>query len=124
MYDVYIFFRGSNVIFRCVCNVTKITYERGFFRFHVYKTQYRDDLLFTLLLLPFNAFLLSMKTHNFSPAIPFDSPVSAGGQRWFLVDCFTADPFAERILGYFRRSSKYDLEGQIALWEHESKKTV
>lgn len=44
MYDVYIFFRGSNVIFRCVCNVTKITYERGFFRFHVYKTQYRDDL--------------------------------------------------------------------------------
>ena len=40
----YIFFRGSNVIFRCVCNVTKITYERGFFRFHVYKTRYRDDL--------------------------------------------------------------------------------
>ena len=60
----------------------------------------------------------------FPPAIPSDSPVSADGQRWFLVHDLTADPFAERIVGHYRRSSKYDLEGQIALWEHESKKTV
>lgn len=61
---------------------------------------------------------------NYPPAIPCDSPVSADGQRWFLVHDLTADPFAERIVGHYRRSSKYDLEGQIALWEHESKKTV
>ena len=58
------------------------------------------------------------------PAIPFDSPVSADVQRWFLVDGLTAEPFAERVVGHYRRSSKYNLEGQIALWEYESKKTV
>lgn len=58
------------------------------------------------------------------PAIPSDSPVSADGQRWFLVHDLTADPFAERIVGHFRGSSKYNLEGQVALWEQESKKTV
>ena len=58
------------------------------------------------------------------PAIPSDSPVSADGQRWFLVDGLTADPFAERVVGHFRRPCKYDLEGQVALWEQESKKTV
>lgn len=60
----------------------------------------------------------------FLPAIPSDSPVSADGQRWFLVNDFTADPFAERIVGHFRRSSKYGLGGQLSIWEHESKKTV
>lgn len=59
------------------------------------------------------------------PAIPLDSlPVSADGQRLFLVDGLTADPFAERIVGHYRRSRKYDLGGQVALWEQESKKTV
>ena len=62
--------------------------------------------------------------HNLPPAIPPDSPVSADGQRWFLVQGLTADPFAERIVGRYRRANKYDLEGQIALWEQESKKTV
>ena len=61
---------------------------------------------------------------KYPPAISSDSLVSADGQRWFLVDGLTADPFAERILGYYRRPSLYDLEGQIALWELESKKTV
>lgn len=61
----------------------------------------------------------------FPPAIPLDSlPVSADGQRWFLVDGLTADPFAERIVGYYRRPVKYNLEGQVSLWEQESKKTV
>lgn len=61
----------------------------------------------------------------FPPAIPCDSlPVPADGQRWFLVHDLTADPFAERIVGHYRRSSKYDLGGQLSLWEYESKKTV
>lgn len=64
-----------------------------------------------------------MKPHNLPPSIPYSLPVSADGQRWFLVDSLTADPFAERIVGYCRRANKYDLEGQISLWE-ESKKTV
>lgn len=61
---------------------------------------------------------------TFPPAIPCDSPVSADGQRWFLVDSLTADPFAEGVVGHYRRSRKYVLGGQIALWEQESKKTV
>ena len=61
---------------------------------------------------------------KYPPAIPSDSPVSAYVQRWFLVHDSIADPFAERIVGHFRRSRKYDLGGQIALWEQESKKTV
>lgn len=60
----------------------------------------------------------------FPPAIPSDSPVSSDGQRWFLVHDLTADPFAERIVGHYRMSSKYDLGGQISLWEQGNKKTV
>lgn len=61
----------------------------------------------------------------FPPAIPSDSlPVSADGQRWFLVHDSIADPFAERIVEHYRRPSKYDLGGQLSLWELESKKTV
>lgn len=57
--------------------------------------------------------------------MPLDSLlVSADGQRWFLVDSLTADPFAERIVEHYRRPSKYDLGGQLLLWEDESKKTV
>lgn len=59
----------------------------------------------------------------FSPAIPSDS-LPADCQRWFLVSDSTVDPFAERIVGHYRRPVKYDLGGQIALWEQESKKTV
>lgn len=60
----------------------------------------------------------------FPPAIPDSLPVPADGQRWFLVDSLTADPFAERIVGHYCKAVKYDLEGQVALWEQESKKTV
>ena len=65
-----------------------------------------------------------MSTERFPPAIPSDSPVSADGQRWFLVDSLTADPFAERIVGHYRKVFKYDLGGQLSLWEQESKKIV
>mgnify|MGYP004520295253 CR=1 FL=1 len=61
---------------------------------------------------------------NLPPAIPIDSSVSADGHRWFLVPGFTADPFAERIVGRFRRPVKYNLGGQLSLWVQESKKTV
>ena len=65
-----------------------------------------------------------MSTERFPPAIPVASLTPADGQRWFLVDSLTADLFVERIVGHYRRSIKYDLEGQVALWEQESKKTV
>lgn len=65
-----------------------------------------------------------MSTERFPPAIPDSLPVSADGQRWFLVDSLTADPFAERIVGHYRKARKYDLEGQVVLWVQESKKTV
>lgn len=43
MYDVYIFFREDDELYSYVANVTKITYERGFFRIHVDGTRPQDD---------------------------------------------------------------------------------
>lgn len=43
MYDVYIFFRQDDELFSYVTNVTKITFERGFFRIHVDGTRPQDD---------------------------------------------------------------------------------
>lgn len=60
----------------------------------------------------------------FPPAIPESSLTPADGQRWFLVNCLTADPFAERIVGHYRKAVKFNLGGQLSLWEQESKKTV
>ena len=72
--------------------------------------------LFTLLLLPFNAFLLSMKPHNFPPAIPSSSLVPVNGQRLFQIqDDSAVDLFARRVVSHFRRSSKIELEGQVKL---------
>ncbi len=65
-----------------------------------------------------------MSTERFPPAIPDSLPVPADGQRWFLVDSLTADPFAERIVGHYRKAFKFDLGGQLSLWEQGSKKTV
>lgn len=62
--------------------------------------------------------------HNLPPAIPDSLPVSADGQRFFLVDSLTADPFAERIVGHYRKAVKFDLGGQVCLWGQESEKTV
>lgn len=67
MFDVYIFFRGHNVLFRCVCHVTKITYERGYFRFHVYKTQYRDDLFIHASAFSFLCFPVEHEISDFPP---------------------------------------------------------
>ena len=68
--------------------------------------------------------MVPMSVRKFPPAIPFDSPVSADGQRLFLVNGLTADSFAERIVGHYRRPCNYDLGGQISLWEQGNKKTV
>jgi hypothetical protein len=66
-----------------------------------------------------------MKPHNYPPAIPSSSLVPVNGQRLFQIqDDSAVDLFARRIVGHYRRSSKYNLGGQIALWEQESKKTV
>ena len=83
------------------------------------------SLIFSVLFL-FLLFVLMIYNLSSSlpPAIPSDSSVSADGQRWFLVSGLTADPFVERIVGHYRRPRKYDLGGQIVLWEQESKKTV
>lgn len=43
MYDVFIFFREDEQLYSYVTNVTKITYERGFFRIHVDGTRPQDD---------------------------------------------------------------------------------
>lgn len=43
MYDVYIFFREDDELYSFVTNVTKITYDRGFFRIHVDGTRPQDD---------------------------------------------------------------------------------
>lgn len=71
-------------------------------------------------ILPF----VRIMSKSLPPAIPFDSPVSVDGQRFFLVDGLTVDPFSERIVVHYRRPRKYELGGQIALCEQESKKTV
>lgn len=43
MYGVYIFFREDDQLYSYVTNVTKITYELGFFRIHVDGTRPQDD---------------------------------------------------------------------------------
>ena len=43
MYDVFIYFREDGDLYSYVTNVTKITYERGFFRIHVDATRPQDD---------------------------------------------------------------------------------
>ena len=84
----------------------------------------QGDSLFVCLLYTSSLLLVVMHRY-FPPAIPSDSlPVSSDGPRWFLVSGLTADPFAERIVGHYRRPLKDNLEGQVALWEQESKKTV
>lgn len=59
MYDVYIFFREDDALFSYVTNVTKITFERGFFRIHVDGTRPQDDFfvrasVFTVQCVPFD----------------------------------------------------------------------
>lgn len=58
-----------------------------------------------------------------SPAIPDgDIPFIGLGLRFF-VSSLSCDPFAERVVGHFRRCSNFSLDGQVSLWEAEKKKT-
>lgn len=43
MYDVHISFREDDELYALVCNVTKISFENGFFRIHVDGTRPQDD---------------------------------------------------------------------------------
>lgn len=43
MYDVFLYFLDSGELYSYVTNVTKITYENGFFRIHVDGARPQDD---------------------------------------------------------------------------------
>ena len=50
---------------------------------------------------------------NLPPAIP-DSDISCREQRFFEIqDQEAQDIFARRVVSYFRRSSKFELAGQV-----------
>lgn len=58
-----------------------------------------------------------------SPAIPDgDIPFSGLCPRFF-VSSLSCDPWAERVVGHFRRCSNFSFDGQVSLWEAEKKKT-
>lgn len=58
-----------------------------------------------------------------SPAIPDgDIPFSGLSSRFF-VSSLSCDPFAERVVGHFRRCCNLSLDGQVSLWEAEKKRT-
>lgn len=58
-----------------------------------------------------------------SPAIPDgDIPFSGLCPRFF-ASSLPCDPWAERVVGHFRRCSNLSLDGQVSLWEAEKKKT-
>lgn len=58
-----------------------------------------------------------------SPAISDgDISFSGLGPRFF-VSSLSSDPWAERVVGHFRRSRHFSLDGQVSLWEVEKKKT-
>lgn len=53
------------------------------------------------------------------PAIPYgDIPFSGLGPRFF-VSSLSCDPWAERVVGHFRRCRNLSLDGQVSLWEVE-----
>lgn len=57
-----------------------------------------------------------------SPAIPDgDIPFGGLGPRFF-VSSFSSDPWAERVVGHFRRCSNFSLDGQVSIWEAEKKR--
>lgn len=57
-----------------------------------------------------------------SPAIlDGDIPFSGLDPRFF-VSSLSSYPWAERVVGHFRRCSKLSLDGQVSLWEVEKKK--
>lgn len=64
---------------------------------------------------------MSSKSRD-SPAIPDgDIPFSGISPRFF-VSSLSCDPWAERVLGHFRRCFDLSLDGQVSLWEVEKKR--
>lgn len=58
-----------------------------------------------------------------SPAIP-DGDISFSGLApRFFVSSLSSDPWAERVVGHFRRCCNLSLDGQVSLWEAEKKRT-
>ena len=114
-------FRSALLSTRKICIVLFVPLQRNFL---IRKSFPFMPVTFKVVNMKSASTLSPAVRHNLPPAIPYSLPVSADGQRWFLVDSLTADPFAERIVGHYHRSRKYDLGGQLSLWEHESKKTV
>ena len=57
------------------------------------------------------------------PAIPDGDIPLEGVRTFFTAAPLPDDPFAERIVGHFRRVKNFSLGGQIALWPQESQKT-
>lgn len=63
---------------------------------------------------------MTVNIHNslnkrFPPAIP-DADISCREQRFFEIqDQDAQDIFARRVVSHFRRSSKFDLNGQVKL---------
>lgn len=58
-----------------------------------------------------------------SPALPDgDIPFSGLCPRFF-VSSLPCDPWAERVVGHFRRCSNFSLDGQVSLWEVGKKRT-
>jgi hypothetical protein len=57
------------------------------------------------------------------PAMPDgDIPFSGLCPRFF-VSSLPCVPWAERVVGHFRRCSNFSLNGQVILWEVEKKRT-
>ena len=58
-----------------------------------------------------------------SPAIPDGDIPFSGLYPRFFVSSLPFDPWAECVVGHFRRCSNFLLDGQVSLWEVEKKRT-
>lgn len=59
-----------------------------------------------------------------SSAIPDGDIPFSGLVPRFFVSSLPCDPWAERVVGHFRRCCNLSLAGQVSLWEAEKKKIV
>lgn len=57
-----------------------------------------------------------------SPAIPDGFVPFSGISPRFFVSSLSCDPWAERVVGHFRRCRKVSLDWQVSLWEVEKKR--
>lgn len=57
-----------------------------------------------------------------SPAIPDGDIPFCGVSSRFFSSTLASDPWAERVVGHFRRSRNLTLDGQVSLWEVEKKR--